>query len=298
MTDVLETTDTLDESVEQPEIALPLDVEVTSKEEIKAEPTVKELTEHEKEAMARGWKPLEEFKGDPSEWKGAKAYLKDGERFASLISLQNDNKKMREAIGKLAEHNRKISELEYNKALNDLKSRQAEAAEIGDRSKVAELADKLIDLSKKQPEVEDVFAVDSQKDLEEQVQTAYKAFISENEWFKSKDPKFVDAITFAHNYDRQLRVNDPNLAPSEHLKLIEKATKERFSEVFNQKSTAANVAKVAIPSETGISVEDSKYLYNKLPSLHKTIVNELQRADKNFNVKSYYQQLKDIGEIK
>lgn len=109
--------------------------------------------DHEAEARKLGWKPLEEFKGDPSQHIDAEKYLQRGREIMPLLRAENDRLKERlKAVEKnsarAAEFFSKAEERAYARALADLKADAAAAAKAGDTAAMDRVMDEVAKLEK------------------------------------------------------------------------------------------------------------------------------------------------------
>lgn len=89
--------------------------------------------DYEAEARAHGWKPLEEFPGDPAKHIDAETFVKRADEVMPLLKKQNaslkrDIEEMRRDIKRLT----KAEQSAYESALADIKRQQEEAVELGD----------------------------------------------------------------------------------------------------------------------------------------------------------------------
>jgi len=80
-----------------------------------------QVDSYESQAREQGWKPKEEYEGDPEKWKPAKEFVERGELFGKIDTLGKDLKETRKALKMLQEHHAKVKETEYKRAVDDLK---------------------------------------------------------------------------------------------------------------------------------------------------------------------------------
>lgn len=252
---------------------------VDTKEEIK-------YTEEETKAIKKGWVPLDQFKGDPSEFKGAKAFLKDGDLFDHISNSNKQIKELKETLNVVMGQLTKTEKQTHEKTVDELKRKQLEAAELGNKDEVAKLTEEIVKSS---------VPVIAQP-VTNPIAEAKKEFLERNPWYDVTSVENADLIEHANKIDLMIRANRPDLSPSEHLKLVEQHVKNKFSDRFNtQKVMPKNVS-----VESSTNVVDSrtkKASFNDLPDFHKNIVRNLQKSIKNFDVGTYINQLKQIGEI-
>ena len=79
---------------------------------------------YESEAREQGWRPKEEFEGDPEKWRPAKEFVERGELFGKIDTLGKELKETKKALKMLQEHNSKVKETEFKRAVEELKSLQ------------------------------------------------------------------------------------------------------------------------------------------------------------------------------
>jgi len=122
--------------------------QVEVKEEVKTE--VKEetqkkadYTESETRAMAHGWKPKDEWEGDPEEWVSARQFIKNGELFERINSYKHKIIGLEKSVNTLVKHNENIYETGYKDAVDNLKSERRLAMQEGDLDKVEKIEEKM-----------------------------------------------------------------------------------------------------------------------------------------------------------
>jgi hypothetical protein len=101
---------------------------------------------YEQQAKEQGWKPKEEFQGDPSNGARAKEFVDRGELFGKIDTLGRELKETKKALQMLQEHHSKVRETEYNKALLELKTLQKKHLEEGNSDGYLETTELLTDL--------------------------------------------------------------------------------------------------------------------------------------------------------
>lgn len=133
----------------------------------------------EDRAMAMGWTPKGQFKGDPERWVDAETFVKRGEEFLPFLKANNARlekalERTRADLARLAEHHSRTAEREYQRAYNDIQARLDAAAEAGDVQGVREATDELVQLSK-----------DTEKGgkAEGGVNPDFEAWKGDNDWY-------------------------------------------------------------------------------------------------------------------
>lgn len=120
-----------------------------------------ELSPAEEKAMASGWRPQDEWDGDPDDWVDARTFNRNGE-FMSRIQQQSKQlntsaseiEDLKAAMKALGDHNKKIAEAEYKKAMKDLRNEKILALEEEDHSAVIEIEERIDELKETKREMD------------------------------------------------------------------------------------------------------------------------------------------------
>lgn len=146
--------------------------------------------DYEADARAMGWRPADEFKGDPAKHMDAKLFVERGETFLPFIKKDRDEAKrelaeLKRTVKQFAKHSEKVEERAYQRALADLEARHTEAVETGDLAAGRAVLKEIRELEMPQPVViEDGPAFDpavARKEL--------NAWIEDNDWYVLDDGK-------------------------------------------------------------------------------------------------------------
>lgn len=142
----------------------------------------RQLSDDEVKAMDHGWVPKAEWKGDPDEWVPAKVFNLKGELFGRIAKDKATIAELRQAVDALVEHNKKIDEVAYKRAISDLKRNKQAALEEGDTKAVMEIDDQLEELredhSKQVQELEQ-----KTKAQVAPVNPTFEAWHANNQWY-------------------------------------------------------------------------------------------------------------------
>ena len=260
-----------------------------------------DLTPEQALATEGGWKPEEEYTGDEGKWIDARTFNMRGELMDRIKSQTSqlrgqDRKinKLEEGLKNLSEHNNKMDEIAFKKALTELKTLKSDAMDVADHVQVVEIDDQIADLKASQQEADRV-----QDPAEEVgVNPEVAAWIDRNEWYKTDTTLrgAADALTMEVVRTR------PELKghPTEVLDLVSKRLKEEFPGKFG-KVRRATTQSVAEPGQADTSSRSkgsskkytSKHLNEDQLAIGKTFVEA--GAMKNLN--EYTSQLAEMGEL-
>lgn len=182
----------------------------------------------EEKARAKGWRPLDEFKGDVADWVDHKEFLGREKLFDKIHDLKNQlsrqAQKFEGDMTRISAHFAKVQETEYKKAKRDLESQLAAAKQAGEVDAVAEIAGQI-------KEVE----ADAKAAAREVRQTSsggptpeYLDWKKENGWFEKDAEMTADAIAIGTGYAQA----NPKKSQNEILEYTSKKIKKMYPENF------------------------------------------------------------------
>ncbi len=249
-------------------------------EEEKQEVIVEEVSEQDRSALAKGWKPKELFEGDPKDWRDSKTFLEKGELLDAIHSLKKQSKEHKDTIEKLLEQQSKIAESSYKKALEDIQTKHREAVQIGDTEAAGKAALEMIELSKQ--EVKPSGA--SNSDIAD--------FIDRNKsWFNYNSPENASMTVYADKLEQQIRGNNPHFSQVQVLDLVEKDIKNKFASHFRVDSK--DVAAVSAPKSAPVQPKVSSIA--DLPRFQQLMIQKFRREIKGFDEVAYIKQIREIS---
>ena len=187
-------------------------------------PVVEKQTDpYEDQAREQGWRPKEEFEGDPEKWKPAKEFVERGELFGKIDGLGKELKETRKALKMLQEHHTKVKEVEYKRAVDELKALQKRHLEEGNSDGYLEASELLTDLKAEQKAREAVSAAQPA-----QTDPRFSSWIDANPWY-TKDPdmrEYADVVGLGYANKH------PGIDPEDVLKYVSVQVKSFFKDKF------------------------------------------------------------------
>lgn len=247
-------------------------------EEVPAEPTA------EDRAMENGWRPKEEWQGDPDDWVDAKQFNFRGEL---MERIKSQNKQLHKATSEIQalktnyqqfqEHTKQLAEVELKKQLQQLKDVKKQALEENDYDTVVEVDEKVADLKAIQKET----PPPPQPTLDPEI----AAWIEANPWYNDDPVKrgAADAV-----FDKN-KAEYPDKSMSELLKEVGNTIEARFEQPKRSNNNPVTA------SSTGGKP-------TKRGPTHHDLSDEQRRVGKTFvdsgaikNLTEYAKQLAEIG---
>lgn len=174
-------------------------------------------------ARAEGWKPREEFSGEPGDFVEAKEYLARKPLYKVIKGQSKSIKKLQETVEAMTGHFEKTVNIAVEARVKELQTQRREAIKEGDVAKV-EALDKAIDAHK-----------EGKVEAKPVVPEAITKWIEENPWYE-KDRELRDfALAFNDTY---LKRSPEDLEGS--LEATAKAVRRAFPEKFQKKDGGNN----------------------------------------------------------
>lgn len=188
--------------------------------------TVNQIPQVEQEARNQGWVPKEEWQGDPEKWRPAKEFIDRGELLKKIESSQRELKQTNQALKQLAQHHRQVREVEYQRAINDLKKQRKAALIEQDMERVAELDDE-IDFTKEQASIIPEIHIPEVKEAP----AGLVIWEENNKWYKS------DRAMTAFTIDLAADLRKQGYQLEDALKIIDKEIRKEFPHKFRNRNT-------------------------------------------------------------
>lgn len=202
----------------------------------------REYSAIEQKAIDQGWRPKEEFEGDPEAFIDAPEFVRRGELFQKIEHQSKEVKQLRAAIDALKEHNSKIREAEYNRALKALDAQRKAALAEGETDKFFALEEEIDNVKAERAELNK----EPVKTEAPQVDPAFASWVAQNQWYESSKAMraFADRIG--------IEFAQEGYPPATVLRMVEKEVKKEFAHKF-QNSKASRPMNVEPAGRTGAS---------------------------------------------
>lgn len=206
----------------------------------------------EQVAIDQGWKPKEEWEGDPDDWRPAKEFVERGELFSKISGQNNEIKELRKALNYLVDHHKKVKETEYSRALTELKAMKKEALVEGDPDKVVEVDEAISQLKEQQKSVE---ANSQEVQGNRQPSPMFVEFVKHNTWYIS-DPEMKE---FADEVGIGYFNTHPGASEADTYKHVLSRVQKQFPDRFQRKVTSQSVEGAAANSSVTAKTSAKEY---------------------------------------
>lgn len=183
-----------------------------------------EFSASESKAMEAGWQPKSEWEANPDnegkKWRDADEFNDRGELFAKIDELNRKSKTAQKALNELSEHHKRVREVEFNRALLQLKAQKKVALEEGDADLLIDIDEKIADAKLAQRQITAPIVTQVPPELEE--------FAARNKWYSTDKEMTQEADALGVAYAQRNRGVDP----SEVFDYVEKRIKALYPEKF------------------------------------------------------------------
>ena len=204
-----------------------------------------QLTEAEQLAWDNGWRPKDDYKGDPAKWVPAEIYNARTPLFEKIEAQNKTIKRLEEATNQLIAHGRKMEEAGYKRALDELRAQKKEALLENDADRVIEIDDRIDAIKDAQAEAVREQARQAQRAAQTD-SSEFDNWVARNRWYETDDIMRATADGLGN------RLASQGKTPSEVLREVERTMKERFPEMF-ENPNRSKAAAVAAPRSQGQS---------------------------------------------
>jgi hypothetical protein len=254
------------------------DIEDTGTQEGQPTETGQATTQdlHEEKALEWGWKPKDQFKGDPDTWVDAAEFVETRNPYTIIQRQSRELDTLKKTLNATANHVKKVGDVAYKRAIADLKKERVHAVERADADAVGEIDKEINELKQDNPA--------------DAVPPEFTEWVGNNAWF-TKEPELY-AFACA-SFDAQVKRN-PDLGLTEVLETVTKATKRAYPEAFQPQTTRPTTSTV----EGGASPSNTKTgpSYGNLNAEQKRVCDTFVRSGV-MTKEAYVKSLVEIGEL-
>jgi hypothetical protein len=206
-------------------------------------PEQREYSPVEQKAIEQGWRPKEEFSGDPDSFIEAAEFVRRGELFSKIEHQSKELKQVRAALEALKEHNSKIKETEYKRALKTLDEARKQALVEGETDRFFALEERMEEVKAEKADF-DRSLEEVKAPAEQELNPEFVSWVSKNNWYESNKAMRAYADKLG------VELAQEGHRPSKVLEMVEAEIKKEFAHKFQNQKTSRPQA-VESPSRTG-----------------------------------------------
>lgn len=250
------------------------------------EQNVKQPSRYEIDAREMGWRPKDEWEGDPEKWRDAKEFVERGELYGKIDTMGRELKETKKALRMLQEHHTKVKETEYKRAVEELKALQKKHLEEGNSDGYIETTELLTDLRAEQKAREVVAEVTPKQSG---VDPRFIDWVQENSWYEKNQEMRDYADIIGQGY----AAKHPGINPELVLKYVTKEVKSRFKDSFQNPNREKPTA---VEGENNKSVGRGKSSF-ELTDDERKVMNTFIRQG-ILTKEEYIEQVKQLRGVK
>lgn len=232
---------------------------VTQEEEHEEEPSPVEIAAREK-----GWKPAEEYEGDPESWVDAKEFIAREPLYKALHKVNRELKKQKEETTKVKQLYDRIELTAKEKAMKELQQQLRVAAEEKDIEAALAIKDKINELSepaKSEAPKNDIF----------------DNWVVNNEWYEQDE----DLRDFADGKGAKILAKNPDMPLEQVYEEVTKSVKKVFPNKFmnplKERASAVDSGKQIPAKSTG--GRKKEVTYDDLPIEVQDVYRKMVKKD-------------------
>lgn len=259
----------------------------------------RQYTEDESKAMDHGWVPKDQWKGPEDEWVPAKVFNIRGELFGRIAKDKHTISELRQSVDALVEHNKKLFDAGYKKALNDLKSEKREALEQGDTSAVMRIDDEIEELREN--------AEKEKREFEQRVQTQRQAppvefmeWHENNSWYMNDGPMTAYADAIGKQLLQQTNASGKQVEWSKFYQEVGRKVRQKFPEKFETRTrqTVRNDSVENGEDSAGTKPRTNSFRESDLTEDQRRIMNTILKTTQGLTKKEYLEQMAQFEQRK
>ena len=204
----------------------------------------KQYSAIEQKALDQGWRPKEEFEGDPEAFIDAPEFVRRGELFSKIEHQSKELKAVKAALDALKTHHSRVKEVEYDRALKALQNARKQALVDGETERFLELEQRIEEV-KEEKQAYDTELEQVKVEPVRDINPEFTAWIDKNSWYETSKPMRAYADKLG------VELAQEGHSPSDVLRLVEREVKKEFAHKFqNQKAARPQAVESSVRTGT------------------------------------------------
>ena len=228
-----------------------------AKEDVKLEEKEDEPSPMEIKARDMGWRPKEEFEGDPDTWVDAGEFVRRKPLFDEIHKNKRKANDLEKSLLKLKDHYDKVRDASYKQAIEDLKAEKLKALEDADHKRVVEIDDEIAERRANAPA------------KEPEPNPEFDEWVDNNSWYLTdKEMRWV-----ADRAGKQFISTNPDASRDDIYEYAETIVKKKFPDKLNEKPKAnTNKSRPSPVDNSNIQSKGEKSAWDRLSREDQSVV--------------------------
>lgn len=189
------------------------------------------LTPVEEQARKGGWKPQEEYSGDPDAWIPAKEFVGRQRLYDRIKSLENkityQQGKFEKDMGIMSDHFAKMQKVEFDKAMRQLKAQKELALQDGDVRTLDAVNEEIRETEKAHEAAKQA----PRQNDNVQIAAEFNEWRTRNTWFDQDTSLKKEAEAIGIGY----AASNPGITHAQVLQYVEEKIKQYYPDKFETK---------------------------------------------------------------
>lgn len=228
-------------------------------QEVETEEQVENIDPERELALKKGWKPEEEYEGDPKDFKTYREFLRNEKLYGTINNLTHKLRSMEKRYNNLKDGVKRITEMKIKDMqssseaqIEQLKQRKYEAAQEGDTLTVEKINDAIREVEKEMAKKPDLPDLDDEPADEGYTEQDFKDYynnnwIKNNSWYETDQDLAEVANSHIIAYTRK----NGDASPEEVFEHVDKKMKRFISSDSGPSSRSRKPGSVAPRSPKG-----------------------------------------------
>lgn len=198
----------------------------------------------EQKALEMGWRPKEEFEGNPDDFIDATEFVRRKPLFEKIDVVGRELRETKKALRALQAHHEKVKEAEYKHAIEALRAEKKIALESGDADALIKIDDQIADAK-----AQEAVLKAQQTQVTNEPHPGFIKWTERNKWYKSDQ----ELTGVADQVGTAYAAANPEKDPDEILEYVEKRVRKLYPEKFsnpNKSRPSAVEGSQTTPSRT------------------------------------------------
>lgn len=239
-------------------------------------------TDDEQLAMASGWMPKDQWKGDPDAWRSAKDFNERGELFERIKQQSRDIQNLKQAMTFLTDQHKRQYIVGYNEAITNLKAKRDAALEDGDLVQAQRLNDKIDDVKDTLKQAKDTPVTSTTTVQPTQEFVTWKG---RNSWYMDNKTMTAVADAVGHAFFAE----NPGTTEMAMLNHVTKEVRKRFPEKFSTGAPPSPDGEGTNRSARG-ATNPLASIEASMPEEHKAIMRTILKTTPGLTKEQYLKQ--------
>lgn len=252
-------------------------------------------------ARERGWRPQDEYDGDPNRWVDASEYVYRGELMDTISqerkranTLTKELDEIKGTVSHLHSHYEKMAKKEVQEKLKTLKNQRRQALDADDHEAADELEDQIDEIKEASRKIESQENNTDQTENLPEVPAEIKAWVATNAWVEDTHPEHDPEAT---GVAATLLKAEVERRGEGKLKESLDAVDKKLRKLYPEKYETRRRSTTSVDTPNAPTGKGKGRLASKMTDVQRKFAERCVRAGSHESVEAYAKDLHDLGEL-